>query len=210
MSRIIMFCAIPVALASVVLVAGCDAQSTPGSVVVEKDIVMNDGPVVTDWVVDDIVPVPADKPSAAAGPRPSKEHIWVAGEWNRDGDKWEWESGRWQEPPNKNAEWVKGHWRMSAGMWHWAPGHWVVTDKRLYVMKPLIEPDLLPETQPGKPSEYNHWVGGYWDWDGYWYWVPGYWTDKPHPDAEWVAGHWDEFGVDGGYRWIGGHWRVKG
>ena len=202
--------AIPVALTSLVLAAGCDAEPKAEKVIVEEDIVMKDGSVVSDWVVADIVPVPARKAPAVAGARPSNEHIWIPGEWKRTGDKWEWEAGHWLKPPHRNAEWIHGHWSHIADKWHWTPGHWVVTGKRLYVTEPLVAPMLLPETQPEKPSDHNHWVAGYWDWDDHWYWVPGYWTTKPHPDAEWVVGHWDEFGMDGGYRWIGGHWRIKG
>lgn len=200
---------VPIALASLLLVTACDAKPKAEKIVVEEDIVLNDGSVITEWIVDEIVPIPARKAPGVGGVRPSMYHIWVPGEWMRNGDAWEWVSGSWKRPPLKNASWMSGHWRLEADNWHWTPGHWVVSRRPHLVAEKIIAPTLLTETKPEKPSEHNHWIAGYWDWDGSWYWIPGYWTSKPNPDAEWAPGHWDEFGVDGHYRWIGGHWHVK-
>ena len=201
---------VPAVLALLLLISGCDAKAPDEKVVVEEDIVLKNGALITEWVVDEIVPVPARKAPIAASARPSRNHIWIPGEWKRIGDKWEWESGRWRKPPFINAGWMHGHWSMNADKWHWTPGHWVVTHKQHYVSESVLAPSLLSESKPEKPTDHNHWVAGYWDWDGQWYWTRGYWTTKPNPDAEWIAAHWDEFGIDAGYRWIGGHWRVKG
>lgn len=200
---------VPVILASVLLVMGCDRKSQAEAITIEKDIVMDGGAAKTDQVLDDFIPVPAPKSETLAGDRPSKNHIWVPGEWNRDDDTWLWEDGRWMKPPYKQASWMKGHWSYDEGKWHWSPGLWVVTDSRPQVDDAVPPPEPLTEDVSEKPSDKNHWVAGHWDWDGHWYWEAGYWTDKPHPDADWVAGHWDESGWDGEYRWIGGHWQLK-
>lgn len=200
---------VPIMLASVMFLAACDKKPQPGNAVVEEDIVLDDGSSIKEWIVDEIVPFPRRKPpEEVAGARPSKEHVWVPGEWRRNQDMWVWESGRWLKPPHRHASWMKGHWREQTGKWHWTPGHWVVTDRTLYATEMLFPPEPLAEKIPPKPAEKNHWIAGHWDWDGKWYWVSGYWTNKPTPEAVWVQGHWDEYGLNGGYRWIGGHWRV--
>jgi hypothetical protein len=199
----------PVMLTSVFFLTGCDNKPQSDEVVIEENIVMNDGALVKDWIVEEIIPVPARKPAGLAGPRPSKDYIWIPGEWKRENDEWVWESGRWMKPPHQHASWMEGHWRLETGKWHWAPAHWVLSNHPQHVSEPLVVPALLPEVIPAKPADQNHWIAGYWDWDGHWYWVNGYWTNKPHTDAEWIPGHWDEFGAAGGYRWIGSHWRVK-
>jgi len=200
---------IPIALVSLIAVSGCDAKPRVESVAVEEDIVMNNDSDAREWVVDEIVPIPAQKPAGLAGERPSNEHVWISGEWNRDGNELTWRRGRWEKPPTRNASWMSGHWRFEDDKWHWTAGHWVETNRLHYLGEALVAPALLPETRPERPSEHDHWTAGYWDWDGEWSWIPGYWANKPSHDAEWVVAHWETFGVDGGYRWIGGHWRVK-
>jgi hypothetical protein len=200
---------IPVALASLFLVSGCDAKPKTEKVVVEEGIVLNRDSHDDEWIVDDIVPIPAHKSAGLAGARPSNEHIWLSGEWNRNGDKLVWQSGRWERPPIPNANWLVGHWRYDDDKWHWTAGHWVVTNRPHYVGEALVAPASLPESRPEQPLGKDHWIAGYWEWNGEWTWLPGYWTSKPADDAEWVVAHWETFGLDGGYRWIGGHWRVK-
>lgn len=200
---------VPALLTIAVLATACDANTATNSVVVEEDIISDSGATLTEWVVDEIVPVPPRKPDILAPERPSKNHIWVPGEWAREDDAWAWQEGRWREPPEKDASWLAGHWRFEADRWHWMPSHWVVSRHLHFFKTPLTAPAPLVETRPDKPSDHNHWIAGNWDWDGHWYWAPGYWTSKPHPDAEWVAGHWEDFGLNGGFRWIGGHWQLK-
>lgn len=201
---------LPIAMTTLVLVAACEkAPLAKDDIVVEDDIVLDDGSVIREWMVEEVEPIPANKPASVAGTRPSVNHIWVAGEWKREGDQWVWEAGHWSEPPTMNSSWMAGHWRLDAGKWHWMPGHWIATSKPYYVTEPFVVPEPLPELKPAKPSSHDHWIAGHWNWDGDWYWSPGYWTTKPDPNAEWVPGHWDDFGTDGGYRWIGGHWRVR-
>ncbi len=192
-----------------ILATACDATAPADNVVIEEDIISANDATLTEWVVDEIVPVPARKPDILAPERPSTNHIWVPGEWAREGEAWVWQKGRWREPPAQDASWLAGHWRFEADRWHWMPGHWIVSRHLHFFTTPLKAPAPLVETRPDKPSDHNHWIAGHWDWDGHWYWAPGHWTSKPQPDAEWVAGHWEQFGLRGGFRWIGGHWQLK-
>jgi hypothetical protein len=199
----------PIMLLPMLLMVGCDWKRQTGGVAIEEDIVLDDAHHESAWIVDEIVPLPEPLPEEIAGERPSTDHIWVPGEWKRDQDEWAWESGRWMKPPHKHARWMKGHWRMETGRWRWAPSNWVLTDRQYHSNEIILPPEPRAEVVPPKPSDTNRWIPGFWDWDGHWYWVGGYWTDKPHPDAEWEAGHWDAYGENDGYRWIGGHWRLK-
>lgn len=49
------------------------------------------------------------------------------------------------------------------------------------------------------------WNPGYWDWDGSWVWVKGYWGPRPHPGAVWVQGGWVYHGDK--RVWVHSHWR---
>lgn len=187
------------------LLFGCGKkESALDEVTVDEDVIVNDG----DLVVSELIPIPEDKVEVITETRPSKEHVWVPGAWERTGPHWTWQEGHWEKPPHKAAYWRRGHWRWVEGEWHWAPGHWAVSHPSVTIEEVIPVPKALAEEVPPKPSDKNHWVAGYWEWDGSWIWVPGYWTTKPHTDAEWVAGHWDDFGVNG-WRWVSGHWRIK-
>jgi hypothetical protein len=200
---------LPLLLAPLLIAGGCERKADVEKVSVEKDVVQKNGKVAKEWVVEDIIPVPADKFDDVAGKRPSNEHIWVPGSWEHTGDDWEWKSGRWAKPPHGQDSWTRGHWGWVEGKWHWKPGHWVDLGTPLVVREIIEPPASLPETVPEKPADKNQWIAGYWDWDGRWIWTPGYWTNKPDPEAVWVPGHWEDFGLDRGYRWIGGHWEVS-
>ena len=125
-SRIIL---LPVLLCTVLLATGCDSKQSRESLVVEEDIISEDGRSASDWVVDEIVPIPPDRPGAIAGKRPTTNDIWISGEWKREHDQWVWEDGHWQRPPAKDASWMAGHWRYEGNKWHWTPGHWVVSSR---------------------------------------------------------------------------------
>jgi len=141
---------------------------------------------------------------------PSNEHIWIPGYWEREAGKWTWSKGHWGKPPHKKAHWVKGHWIHHEGKWQWHKGHWAVVPFREgYIVDEILDiPVRLKEVQPPKPTYKDHWVPGYWEWNGTWHWIHGHWTNKPHPNAEWVAGHWEKHGK-GGWRWIAGHWNER-
>jgi hypothetical protein len=160
------------------------------------------------WV-EDLIPIPAPKQEVITE-EPGEDYVWIPGYWERYPDEWEWIAGHWEKPPHKKAHWVNGSWRWEEGKWHWNPGHWMVSylGTGLFVNEPLSSPPLLEETRPPKPSDYNHWVPGYWEWDGTWFWMPGYWTARTDVDAKWVPAGWTEAG-EFGYKWTAGHWGLK-
>src|ERR1700761_8630193 len=56
--------------------------------------------------------------------RPSRGHIWVAGEWTPSGGTYVWHAGYWALPPHPGGVWVKGYWSHRHRGWTWIPGHW--------------------------------------------------------------------------------------
>lgn len=192
------------ALFATVLAACSKGEDSMSNVVVEEDVIADNG----DVVVSEFAYVPEDEVDAIREARPSDKHVWVPGYWKRKGATWKWEKGRWEIPPDKHAFWRAGHWRWMNDSWHWVKGYWAVSRSSLATDTAIPIPELLDEEVPAKPSNKNHWVAGYWEWDGTWYWIPGYWTNKPYPEAEWVAGHWDTYGSYG-WRWVAGHWEIK-
>jgi len=169
-----------------------------------------------DWVVDgnelvisdEMLPIPAPKFEVITA-EPSKDDVWVPGSWERDPGQWTWTQGHWAKPPNKKAHWQPGHWKWHQGRWEWVRAQWATSGEGWIVDDVVAVPPLPAEKKPPKPSDMNHWVPGYWEWDGKWIWIPGYWTVLTDPHAAWVAGHWDEYGAGGEWRWIAGHWSVS-
>ena len=56
-------------------------------------------------------------------PAPSRNHVWVEGEWEWSGDHYVRKEGYWVVP-RPHEVWVTGHWKRAYGGWAWAPGHW--------------------------------------------------------------------------------------
>ena len=59
-------------------------------------------------------------------PRPSSQHVWVAGAWawNEVDDTWEWREGAWQVPP-KGHVWVDANYEVRGeGTVVYTPGYW--------------------------------------------------------------------------------------
>jgi hypothetical protein len=54
---------------------------------------------------------------------PSREHVWVSGDWVWAGGRYEWREGHW-ERPRAAARWESGHWQDTSRGWKWIPGHW--------------------------------------------------------------------------------------
>jgi WXXGXW repeat (2 copies) len=57
-------------------------------------------------------------------PRPSRNHIWIGGSWDRQNDQWAWAPGRWEEPAQRGSSWVKPQYRKDSGAYRYEPGHW--------------------------------------------------------------------------------------
>jgi hypothetical protein len=56
--------------------------------------------------------------------RPSRNHVWIAGYWDRQDDRWAWAPGRWEEPSQRDARWVRPQYRREEGAYRYEPGHW--------------------------------------------------------------------------------------
>lgn len=56
--------------------------------------------------------------------RPSRNHRWVAGYWDRQDDRWAWAPGRWERPTRRGSSWVAPRYRRESGAYRYEPGHW--------------------------------------------------------------------------------------
>lgn len=56
-------------------------------------------------------------------PAPSREHIWITGDWVWSGGRYQWHEGHW-ERRREGVVWDNGHWQDTRGGWKWIPGHW--------------------------------------------------------------------------------------
>lgn len=56
--------------------------------------------------------------------RPSRSHVWIAGYWDRQDDRWAWSEGRWEEPRQRGSRWVRPRYQRESGAYRYEPGHW--------------------------------------------------------------------------------------
>jgi len=56
--------------------------------------------------------------------RPSRNHRWIAGYWDRQDDRWAWAPGRWERPSRRGSSWVAPRYRREGGAYRYEPGHW--------------------------------------------------------------------------------------
>ncbi|MEP6747991.1 MAG: hypothetical protein ABJB86_09715 [Bacteroidota bacterium] len=56
-------------------------------------------------------------------PPPSREHIWISGDWVWAGGRYAWREGHWDRPRH-GARWEDGHWQDTPRGSRWIPGHW--------------------------------------------------------------------------------------
>lgn len=80
-----------------------------------------------------------------------------------------------------------------------------VTDEAPPAQAPENPPPPETEVIPPQPNMTFVWTPGFWDWQGRWIWVRGYWGPRPHPGAIWVQGHW----MQRHHRnvWVRPHWQ---
>jgi hypothetical protein len=55
--------------------------------------------------------------------QPSREHIWIGGDWLWIGGRYEWREGHWERPRAGNR-WREGFWQNTRRGYKWHPGHW--------------------------------------------------------------------------------------
>ena len=54
---------------------------------------------------------------------PSRDHVWISGDWVWTGGRYAWHEGHW-ERRREGRVWIDGHWQSNHGGWKWVPGHW--------------------------------------------------------------------------------------
>jgi len=67
---------------------------------------------------------PAPPPPEAIPPRPSSEHVWLAGYWTWRNNRYEWMAGRWELPPHRGATWIPPRWAPEGGSYRFFEGYW--------------------------------------------------------------------------------------
>ncbi len=56
--------------------------------------------------------------------RPSPRHLWVAGYWTWQQDKYQWTAGHWEMPPAGMDTWVAPRWEKRAEGYVFSAGFW--------------------------------------------------------------------------------------
>jgi len=56
--------------------------------------------------------------------RPSRNHRWIAGYWDRQDDRWAWAPGRWERPSRRGSTWIPARHQREGGAYRFEPGHW--------------------------------------------------------------------------------------
>jgi len=71
-------------------------------------------------------PEPKADDDAMRPRKPAPGHIWLKGywAWNEADEDWEWEDGKWEEPPSEDSEWEEPKYEDHDGDWVFVPGHW--------------------------------------------------------------------------------------
>lgn len=56
--------------------------------------------------------------------RPSRNHRWIAGYWDRRDDRWAWAPGRWERPSRRGSSWIAARYQREGEAYRYEPGHW--------------------------------------------------------------------------------------
>ena len=54
---------------------------------------------------------------------PSRDHVWISGNWVWMTGHYQWQEGHWQKR-YEDRHWVDGFWEPVHGGWKWVAGHW--------------------------------------------------------------------------------------
>ena len=57
-------------------------------------------------------------------PQPSPRHVWVSGEWNSNGGRYDYRQGYWEERRENHNRYSEGRWRHGSRGYVWVPGRW--------------------------------------------------------------------------------------
>lgn len=56
--------------------------------------------------------------------RPSRNHMWIQGYWDRQDDRWAWAPGHREEPSQRGSRWIRPQYRRESGAYRYEPGRW--------------------------------------------------------------------------------------
>jgi hypothetical protein len=73
-----------------------------------------------------VVQAPPAAQQEVPSPRPTRDHVWVAGywTWNTSHSRYEWMAGRWEIPPRVGAVFVPPRWQPEGSSWRFYEGYW--------------------------------------------------------------------------------------
>lgn len=57
-------------------------------------------------------------------PRPTRDHVWVAGYWTWRDNQYQWMAGHWEVPPRVGSVWVPPRWQPEGTSWRFYEGYW--------------------------------------------------------------------------------------
>lgn len=57
-------------------------------------------------------------------PRPTSDHVWVAGYWRWQNNQYLWVPGHWEVPPRGGAVWTPPRWQPEGTSWRFYEGYW--------------------------------------------------------------------------------------
>jgi hypothetical protein len=158
--------------------------------------------------------------------QPSPDYVWQPGYWNWQGNQFLWVNGHWENPPRPGLQWVPTHWETRSDRYVLTFGYWrenvvvaavqpapapqpVVAPQpaqQIVVVTPPPPPPAQVEVRYARPSPFDVWVPGYWEWRGGRYvWIAGHWSRPPRGHRSWEAPRWERRGSN--YIFIEGHWR---
>ena len=58
------------------------------------------------------------------GTAPGPGYVWIRGNWNYTGGRYNWAPGRWERPPHGRTHWEAGRWEKHGSQYHFREGHW--------------------------------------------------------------------------------------
>jgi hypothetical protein len=143
--------------------------------------------------------------------------VWIAGEWDWRGGKYEWIPGHW-ERERAGKRWRPSRWEQRDGVYTRTPGEWedggaspppVTTPPPPVANDRPRQPPPPPQAEKQDPPRAGFvWIAGEWDWRGGKYeWIPGHW-ERERAGKRWRPSRWEQ--RDGVYTRTPGDWEDGG
>jgi hypothetical protein len=137
---------------------------------------------------------------------PAAHWFWVEGHWRWDGQRHQWEPGRWVEPRHGESH-VPARWALEGGIWVYHPARWQRAPAAAGPIAVAIPapPPLRHEVVPRRPGPGTFWIEGHWRWErGTHVWVAGRW-ERERRQERWVPSEWKLL-QGSGWTFVEGHW----